>query len=243
MIGLSTRRYFLFGSLAVSACNRRAASAARRKILLVLVDGFAPEYFESSYLPNLRRMGRDGGYKVGSSVIPSVTNVNNASLVTSTFPQDHGITTNYQYDRRTRKFSEMESAEFLLRPTIFEKAHSIGMRTALVTSKDKVRTLCARGADIAISAEKPEPAWVEKIGAKEKMYSAEVNYWSFRAARHILRHESVDLLYLSTTDYMMHTFGPDQAPSLEHLHTLDRMLGDIINDHPRLESTLLLTTG
>ena len=41
------------------------------------------------------------------------------------------------------------------------------------------------------------------------MYSAEVNYWSFRAARHILKKESIDLMYLSTTDYMMHTYAPD----------------------------------
>jgi hypothetical protein len=30
-------------------------------------------------------------------------------------------------------------------------------------------------------------------------------------------------LYLSTTDYMMHTYPPDAPQSLEHLHTLDRM--------------------
>jgi phosphonoacetate hydrolase len=108
------------------------------------VDGFGPEYLEKSDMPNLKRLGREGGHKIGASVIPSVTNVNNASLVTASFPKDHGITTNYQYDRKTDRFSEMESSEFLLRPTIFEKARKLGLRTALVTSKDKVRTLCAR---------------------------------------------------------------------------------------------------
>lgn len=194
-------------------------------------------------MPNLRRLTREGGYKVGSSVIPSVTNVNNASLVTASFPKDHGITTNYQYDRKTGTFSEMESSEFLLQPTIFEKARNVGLRTALVTSKDKVRTLCARGADIVISAEKPEPAWIGKIGKQEDMYSPNVNYWSFRAARHVLKNESVDLMYLSTTDYMMHTYGPDEEPSLEHLHTLDGLLGDIVSDHPKLEVYLTADHG
>jgi phosphonoacetate hydrolase len=243
MPAITTRRYFLLGSLALPACTSRRTSAARRKILLILVDGFAPEYLNQSDMPNLKRMCKEGGYKVGSSVIPSVTNVNNASLVTSSFPADHGITTNYQYDRKTKAFSEMESSEFLLRPTIFEKARKIGLRTALVTSKDKVRTLCARGANIAISAERPDAGWVDKIGKQENMYSAEVNYWTFRAARHILAKESVDLMYLSTTDYMMHTFAPEQAPSQEHLHRLDKLLGDIVSDHPRIEVYLTADHG
>lgn len=240
---MTTRRYFLFGSLALSACTGRAVPAAGRKILIVLVDGFGPEYLDKSDMPNLKRLGREGGYKIGSSVIPSVTNVNNASLVTASFPEDHGITTNYQYDRKTDQFSEMESAEFLLRSTIFENAQKRGLRTALVTSKDKVRTLCARGAHIAVSAEKPETAWIEKIGKQENMYSAQVNYWSFRAARYILKNESVDLMYLSTTDYMMHTYAPDEAPSLEHLNALDKLLGDIVSDHSKIEVYLTADHG
>jgi len=101
------RRYFLFGSLASTFPSH---AAARRKILIVLVDGFGPEYLERSEMPNLKRMGREGGIKIGKTVIPSVTNVNNASLVTGSFPKDHGITTNYQFDRATGKSFEMESA-------------------------------------------------------------------------------------------------------------------------------------
>jgi phosphonoacetate hydrolase len=132
------------------------------------MDGFGMDYLEASDMPNLKRMGQEGGLKARRCVIPSVTNVNNASLVTGTFPSEHGITTNYQYERRTGASSEMESAEFLLRPTIFEKATKLGMRTALVSSKDKVRTLCSRGADILLSAEKPAPEWIERIGRKKR---------------------------------------------------------------------------
>jgi phosphonoacetate hydrolase len=243
MSNTTNRRHFMFGTLALPGSVSRASAASKRKILLILVDGFGPEYLEKSEMPNLKSLGKRGGLKTGSSVIPSVTNVNNASLVTGCFPEEHGITTNYQYDRRTKAFSEMESSEYLLRPTIFEKARKFGLRTALVTSKDKVRTLCARGADLAVSAEMPDPAWIQKIGQKESMYSAAVNYWTFRAARYILNKESVDLMYLSTTDYMMHTYAPDEAPSLEHLHTLDKLLGDIASDHPELEVYLTADHG
>ena len=231
---LIRRRHFLFGALA-AALPPCAVAAPRRKILIVLVDGFGPDYLERSEMPNLKRICRDGGFKIGKSVIPSVTNVNNASLVTASFPKDHGITTNFHFDRATGKSFEMESSKFLLRPTIFERARRIGWRTALVTSKDKVRTLCARGADLSVSAEKPESAMIDVIGKQESMYSPDVNFWTFRAARHLLKTGNVDLLYLSTTDYMMHTYAPEEEPSLRHLATLDKMLADIVDDHPKIE--------
>ena len=133
------------------------------------------EYLNASGMPNLKRMGQEGGLKAGSSVIPSVTNINDAPW-TGSFPSEHGITANYHYDRCTKTASEMESADFLLKPTIFEKAKKLGLRTALVSSKDKVKTLCSRGCDIVVSAEKPEPGWIQRIGPKEAMYSAGVNY-------------------------------------------------------------------
>jgi phosphonoacetate hydrolase len=239
---MPSRRYILLGSVA-AAVGCRSRRPAARKVLIVLVDGFGPEYFDKSDMPNLRRLAGRGGYKVAQTVIPSVTNVNNASLVTGSFPKDHGITTNFHFDRETGKSFMMESSEFLLRPTIFERANKLGWRTALVTSKDKVRTLCARGADLQVSAERPEARFLEIAGKKENMYSPNVNYWTFRAARHILKNESVDLVYLSTTDYMMHTHAPEEEASLRHMHTLDRLLGGIVDDHPRIEVYLTADHG
>jgi phosphonoacetate hydrolase len=121
-----SRRHFLFGTLA-------AAASPARKILVVLMDGFGPEYLERSDMPNLKRMRAAGAFKIGRAVIPTVTNVNNASLVTGSFPSDHGITTNFYHDRKTGVSVEMESAEFLLRPTLFQHFGKRGWKTALVT--------------------------------------------------------------------------------------------------------------
>ena len=235
-----TRRYFL-PLIPAALAQSPQSSPARRKVLVALFDGFGPEYLERSDMPNLKRMIASGHHKTGKGVIPSVTNVNNASLVTSCFPDEHGITTNFFFDPKTGESREMESAEYLLRPTLFEKARKRGWKTALVTTKDKVRMLCARGADFGISAEKPPKEWIDRVGAAENMYSAAVNYWTLRAARQLLR--DVDLMYLSTTDYMMHTYAPGEEPSLEHLHTVDRLLGEIVGDHPGLELYLTADHG
>lgn len=116
-----TRRYFLPLVPAVFAQSSRPRPV-RRKVLVALFDGFGPEYLERGDMPNLKRMIAAGQHKTGKGVIPSVTNVNNASLVTGCFPAEHGITTNFFFDPRTGESREMESAEFLLRPTLFEKA-------------------------------------------------------------------------------------------------------------------------
>jgi phosphonoacetate hydrolase len=240
--GGTSRRFFFLGALAAPLIPARAAAPAR-KVLVVLIDGFGPEYVELSDMPNLKRMRAAGTFRIGKAVVPTVTNVNNASLVTGSFPSQHGITTNFYHDRKTGKSVEMESADFLLRPTLFEHFGRRGWKTALVSSKDKVRTLCGRGANVAISAEKPERQWIDAVGKQEDMYSPEVNYWTFRAARHVLKTQGVDLLYLSTTDYMMHTYAPDREESLAHLHQLDRLLGDIVADHPKLELFLTADHG
>src|SRR5205814_1139283 len=118
---------------ALPALAQKKARTPGRKILVVLIDGFGPEYFAKSEMPNLKRMCAEGSFKIGSSVMPSVTNVNNASVVTACFPEEHGITSNFFYDRETRQYSEMETAGFLLRPTLFERARAAGLRTALVS--------------------------------------------------------------------------------------------------------------
>ncbi|MFN7919686.1 MAG: alkaline phosphatase family protein [Bryobacteraceae bacterium] len=236
------RRHFLFGSLN-AALARPGKAAPRRKIVVALFDGFGPEYLEKSDLPTIKKIAAAGGLKIVDGLIPSVTNVNNASLATGTFPSEHGITTNFYYDPATGKAEEMKLPRFLMRPTILEKARQRGWKTAIVSSKDKIRSLCSGGAGTVVSAEFPEPRFVEIAGPQENMYSAAVNYWSMRMARHLLAKEGVDLLYLSTTDYMMHTNPPDAAPSLDHLHTMDKMLGEMLDDHAAFELYLTADHG
>ena len=249
------RRAFLRGS---AGCVLAAGSAKatpllgvspttgwdkNRKVLFICVDGFGPDYLKQSDMPTMKRMVQAGTYVEGASIIPSVTNVNNASIVTASFPRDHGITGNYYYDRTTGKGTYMESAEFLLRPTIFERAKKRRIKTAFVTSKEKLKTLVSRGADFAVSAERPTSELLAKIGPKQDVYSPEINFWSFRAARHFLKEGECQLVYVATTDYMMHTYPPTDERSLGHLHTLDELLGRILNDHQNLEVYLTADHG
>lgn len=213
------------------------------KHLLILIDGFGLDYLTKSEMPNLRRLMAEGNYHDGLCVLPSVTNVNNTSVVTGSFPEEHGVVSNFAFDPQTRSYSLVESAEVPVRPTLFERVAARGLRGAMVSAKDKVRTLLCRGAVTAFSAEVPDAEVVAEIGPPPGIYTAGANHWTFRAARYLLRRPDIDWLYLSTTDYMMHTYTPEHEASQAHLQELDRLLGQIVDDHPKLRLGLTADHG
>jgi phosphonoacetate hydrolase len=228
---LMNRRYFL--GAAASTALTWGAAPARRKVVVCLIDGFGPEYIARSEMPNLQRAMKSGTYKIGRGAMPSLTNVNSASLATGSYPESHGITANTFFDPELDKIVEMADAKYLKRPTLFASAHKKGWKTAFVGAKEKIRSLIGVGAHSSISA--------EKQGIR--MYEAETTYWVFEQGRQALRNPDVDLLYLTTSDYIMHTHGPETAESLEHLKNLDVHLGRILDDQPKLELYLCADHG
>ena len=97
-----------------------------RPIVIICIDGFDPEYLEAAGMPNLREIGRKGFLTTGRSMMPSVTNVNNVSLVTASYPADHGICSNYRWDRETGEGDYLEAAENIRSQTMFRRADRTG---------------------------------------------------------------------------------------------------------------------
>ena len=207
--------------------------------IVVLIDGFDPEYLDACSAPNLSEMARRGFRVDGRGMTPSVTNVNNVSLVTASYPESHGITSNYWLDRQRGEEFYMESGEFLRAETMFQRAAAAGLRSLLVTAKDKLRQLLSDGATVSISSEQP-PGWVvDGVGEPPPIYSLEVNRWVLDAGRYAMSREPFDLVYLTTTDYAMHTYGPLHPESARHVALLDEGLGAVLEQSP--ESRMLVT--
>ncbi len=203
-----------------------------RTHLVICLDGIGPEYLAASHTPTFDELGRRGWRTIGQGAMPSVTNVNNVSMVTGGPPALHGITANYYFDRATGQSVYMESADFILAPTIFERATRHGRNSMVITSKDKLRTLIARGASEVISAESP-PAWaVDAVGSPPPILSVEVNHWLFRAAIAACRNQPPDLLYLTLTDYAQHKYAPETEESQANIAMLDSLLAELLNTGP-----------
>ena len=203
-----------------------------RPVAVITIDGLDPEYLRACDAPNLAALGRAGFSITGRCMMPSVTNVNNVSIVTGRYPSEHGISSNYRKVRETGEGVYMESSEYILSETVFQRAARMGARSILSTSKDKLRTLLSDGADEAISSERP-PGWaVDELGDPPPIYSLEVNGWTIRAAALAMKRAPADVVYISTTDFAMHTYAPDEPQSQRHLTILDDAIGDFAADNP-----------
>ena len=209
----------------------------RRKILILCIDAGSHDYLAASEIPTIRQLAKSGFYTHANAVIPSVTNVNNVSIATGTFPETHGITTNYHVDRTTGKGEFIEDNRFLLALTLFEIAKSCKFadKTALFVTKKKLLRMLEAGTDIAVAAEEPPSEYIQTAGPVEPIYSVEINWWLLRAVREVLRKDNPELVYCSTTDWVQHKYAPDADLSQQHLAELDRILADIIDDEPERE--------
>ncbi len=211
--------------------------------LIISLDGCSPEYLEKSNIPIMRSLQTEGTYAVGGAMVPTVTNVNNVSMVTGEYPVIHGITSNCYYDRKEAREVYMESARSIRAKTVFEKLHGDRARTALLSVKKKLCTLLNRGVDIVFSAENP-PEWVvNEMGAPPSIYSTEVNVWLLKALRLVQLRYSPQFTYVATTDYVEHKYAPEETEAKRHLELIDDELGELIDRLPRMLLCLVADHG
>jgi phosphonoacetate hydrolase len=207
--------------------------ASTQRTVVVMFDGFGPAYLAESKMPALDQWKRSGIYKQVTGMMPSVTNVNNASICCGTYPEVHGIIGNTYFDEKRGVEDYMEDVNLLLAPTLFERAARHGAKSALLSSKAKTVTFLLRGADIVLTAEQPTPDWTQKLGPAPSIYSAEINHWLMRAAIDVLKNRpDIRVLYVHTTDYPMHMWPPEAPESKAHLAKMDDLFGEAMKAAP-----------
>ena len=91
---------------------------------------------------------REGFSATAHSVVPSFTGPNNLSIATGAPPAVHGISGNFYLDRQTGRAVEMTGPELLRSRTIFDVMSKAGVRTAVITAKDKLRRQLGRGLEV-----------------------------------------------------------------------------------------------
>ncbi len=233
-----TRRDLLkYGTAAASAAVAELSFAGQasptQRTVVVMFDGFGPGYLAESKMPVLDHWKSSGIYKQVTGMMPSVTNINNASICCGVYPEVHGIVGNSYFDEKRGVEEYMEDANLLLAATLFERAARHGVKSALLSSKAKTVTFLLRGADIVLTAEEPTPDWTQKLGPAPPIYSAEINHWLMRAAVDLLKNRpDIGVLYVHTTDYPMHMWPPEASESKNHLERLDELFGQAMKAAP-----------
>jgi len=227
--------------------NGRSYRFPTTPTVCVCIDGSEPGYIESAVekglAPNFARLMRDGANLLAHSVIPSFTNPNNLSIITGRPPEVHGIAGNYFFDPATGQEVMMNDAKFLRAPTIMKAFFDAGAKVAVVTAKDKLRTLLGNGLDlgsgraIAFSSEKADKATLKDNGIADvparvampvpDVYSSQLSEFVMAAGVSILKRERPDLMYLSTTDYVQHKAAPGSDMANAFYAMMDRYVGEL----------------
>ena len=211
-----------------------------QRVVVVMIDGFGKDYLDQSPMPVLKGLIATGFSKTVSAVMPSVTNVNNASIACGVWPEEHGITGNSFFDETKEAAEYMESSAYLRCSTLFERAAKRGIKSALLTAKKKTVALLSHGTEVAIAAEAPSVIEVGRYGQPPPIYSREINYWLWEVAIDLLKSRpEIRLLYVHTTDYPMHTWPPSAPESKEHLVRLDALIGRAVAAAP--DAAFLIT--
>ena len=208
---------------ATVSANGRTYRWMTDPLVVVCVDGCEYAYIEEAVkagvAPFFRKMIEQGAAFQGDCVVPSFTNPNNLSIVTGVPPSVHGICGNYFFNRETGREVMMNDPQYLRAPTLLAAFADAGAKVAVVTAKDKLRTLLGHRLNgICFSAEKSDQASFEENGIADvnafvgmgvpSVYSAGLSEFVFAAGVKLLERERPDLMYLSTTDYVQHKAAP-----------------------------------
>ncbi|HJY08308.1 MAG TPA: alkaline phosphatase family protein, partial [Bryobacteraceae bacterium] len=110
------RRELLTLALAVPSI-RLSARSRKRRVVVVMLDGFGIEYYDASAMPTLKTWAAEGIFARVQDQMPAVTNTNNASICCGVAASVHGITGNSYFNRKTGQEDFMEDARLLLAPT------------------------------------------------------------------------------------------------------------------------------
>ncbi len=223
-----------------------------RPLVVVCVDGCEPDYINQAIAagraPFLASLAKRGTCLTADCVVPSFTNPNNLSIVTGAPPSVHGICGNFFWDPDAQAEVMMNDAKYLRAGTILAALADAGAKVAVVTAKDKLRSLLGhklRG--ICFSSEKSDQVTMEANGIADvlsltgmpvpSVYSAALSEFVFAAGLALLQRDRPDVMYLSTTDYVQHKAAPGTAAANDFTAMLDRYLSAM----DALGATVVLT--
>jgi len=214
----------------------------KQRVIVIMMDGFGEKYYRSANMPFLNEMEQKGIYKVVPSLMPAVTNVNNMSIAAGNTPAQNGITGNVFYNSKKQKEEYIEDPELMLTPSIFQKAQQLGIKTALLSVKQKTVDVLGKYADYTLC---PECVAVNKnkwanVPVLGDVYSTDVNYKLLDAADSLLKaRPEVKLMFIHTTDYPMHMWPPEGDTVKTFLNTLDAHIAKLHKTAP--DAAILIT--
>ena len=176
---------------------------------------------------------------MADGVMPSFTNPNNTSIVTGAPPVVHGVSGNYYLDRDTGREVMVTDGHLLRCETVLAAFSQIGVKTAALTAKDKLRLMLARNlkgisfssqyADRCTLQDNGTAAVEELVGRRRpEMYDPDLSLFVLDAGIRLLEQGAAELLYLSLSDWVQHAYAPGEAEASEFYRAIDRRVARLV---------------
>jgi len=222
--------------------NSRTYKLPTQPTVVVCVDGCEPDYLGQAvgtgHMPWMKQALASGTGLFADCVVPSFTNPNNLSIVTGVPPSVHGICGNYLYDTASGLEVMMNDAKWLRAPTLLAALADAGKSVAVVTAKDKLRSLLGHQMKgICFSSEKSDQVTLAANGIDDvlglvgrplpSVYSADLSEFVFAAGVRLMQTRRPDVMYLSTTDYIQHKHAPGTDGANAFYTMMDGYLGQL----------------
>jgi predicted AlkP superfamily pyrophosphatase or phosphodiesterase len=112
------------------------------RVILISIDGLAHFYWAdpAARMPVLRGLADRGALAAGGmgTVFVSTTWPSHVSIVTGVGPRSHGVVSNHILNRATASTEDLtgdpvyDAADLVHAPTIYDRAHAAGLRTAAI---------------------------------------------------------------------------------------------------------------
>ncbi len=207
-----------------------------KKLLIIVIEGCSLEYISLETTPNIYRIAKDGFCKCVKAAVPTIYNVNHATILTGKFPCEHRIVGNYFYDSKLAKHELLQNVEHIETETIMDIMHKKGASTALLTVRSELLEGMGRNVDFGISVENPKDILVRYLDMPEvpAVDSLQASIWIMEACYRLIKKNAMDVIYCTTNDFMMRHYAPDSPEALEQMKQLDDWIGRIYDlDHDR----------
>lgn len=223
--------------------NGRTYALPRNPTVIIVVDGFDPEYLEhgiaNGTLPTMGSFRKSGFVGIANCSMPSTTNTNNTSIVTGVPPAVHGINGNYYLDPDTGEEIMITDAARLRCGTILSALSRAGAKAAVVTAKDKLlKVLAFEMSGINFSAQYANKATlaqneienVEQVVGRPTpdQYSADLSLFVFDAGVRIMEGHRPDIMYLTTSDYVQHKHAPGEPEADAYHKAVDDAVAKLV---------------
>lgn len=200
------------------------------KVLILVIDGCAPDYLSEAAAPQIHRLARRYGFlKRVQCALPSVTNVNHACILSGEWPERTRIVGNYLYNPATGEEGFLEERGYMQAPTILQRYRQAGGRTALLTVKGKVLGVYGEGADIGFTLQDPDLELVRRyhLSPPPTIQSVESSGWIVEAACRCIEIDHPELVYCTTNDGVFHHHAPGEPEATEQIAAIDRWIARI----------------